>query len=60
MRSRVNYIGKIGRGGRAFESPHEIKEEVAWFYEDLYKSDASVRPKFDGLSFPYISSYTRS
>ncbi|XXG77619.1 hypothetical protein AAC387_Pa08g1737 [Persea americana] len=60
MRRRVNYIGKIRRSGRAFESLHKIKEEVTQFYEDLYKSYASVRPKLDGLSFPSISSDTRS
>ena len=60
MRSRVNCIEKICRGGRAFKSPHEIKEEVVQFYEDLYKSDSSVRPKLDNLSFPFISSDTQS
>ena len=60
MGRRVNYIGKIRRSGRAFESLHKIKEEVTQFYEDLYKSYASVRPKLDGLSFPSISSDTRS
>ena len=50
----MNFIGKVGRDGRVLDSPPEIKDEVARFFEDLYKGENFNRPKLDGVSFPMI------
>lgn len=54
LKSEVNFLGRLRSGGRVLESPLEIKEEVACFFEDLYKNENVVRPKLDGISFPMI------
>lgn len=56
MRSRVNFVGRIKCDGRILKDPQEIKDEVAHFYEELYKGDNGTRPKLGGISFPLISS----
>lgn len=45
---------RIRRDGRILESSIEVKNEIARFYEDLYKGESVKRPKFDGLCFPKI------
>lgn len=50
-RRKINHIGRLRRGGTVIERPADIKEEVANFFENLYKVD----PRLDGVSFPLIS-----
>lgn len=59
-RRRVHPLGRIRSNGRVIESPHDIKEEAACFFEKLYKGEDGVRPNLDGLSFFRISVDTRS
>lgn len=53
-RRRINHIGKIRRGGRVVERPLDIKEEVAAFFESLYRGENVPRPKLEGVYFPSI------
>ena len=48
--SRVNFLGQIRQGGRVLESPSEVKEVVARFFEDIYSGENVVRPKLDSLN----------
>lgn len=60
MRSRTSYLRRIRVCGRGLEIPLEIKDEVARFFEDLYRSENVIRPMLDGVSFPSISSDMQS
>lgn len=54
MRRRVNHIRRFRREKRVKEGSEDIKEEIASFFEILYKSENFDKPKLDGLSFPSI------
>ncbi|XXG89385.1 hypothetical protein AAC387_Pa12g1395 [Persea americana] len=54
MRSRVNFLGQIRKGGRILGSPFELKEAVARCFKNFYSGENVVRPKLDGVSFPSI------
>lgn len=60
IRNIVNFVGKLRQGGRTFESPHEVKEEVVHFFEDLYNCVGGAKPKLEGLSFPTVFSETQT
>ena len=52
VRSRVNFLGRVRRGGRILENPIEVKNEIACFFEELYKCESLKMPKLDGFLFP--------
>ena len=54
VKSRVNFLERIRRDGIILESSIEVKNEIARFFEELYKGESVKRAKFDGLSFPKI------
>lgn len=56
MKSIVNYFERRRVHGRVLESPLELKDEVAHFFEDLYRSENVIGPTLDRVSFPSISS----
>eukprot|EP00268_Persea_americana_P061285 TRINITY_DN7726_c0_g3_i1.p1 TRINITY_DN7726_c0_g3~~TRINITY_DN7726_c0_g3_i1.p1 ORF type:complete len:328 (-),score=59.63 TRINITY_DN7726_c0_g3_i1:2474-3457(-) len=60
VRSIVNFMGRIRRGGRILESPIEVNNEIACFFEELYKCERLKRAKLDELSFPKIPDEVQS
>lgn len=54
MRRRVNHIRRFRREKRVKEGSEDIKEEIASFFKNLYKSENFDKPKLDGLSFHSI------
>lgn len=47
------------RVSRVIVKPGDIKEEVATFFENLYKRENFLWPKLDGVPFPSVSKETQ-
>lgn len=60
MRRRIDHIGNLRSSGRVIEKPEDIKEEIATFFDKLYRRNSFSRPKLDGVSFPSISAEDKS
>lgn len=49
-------IERVKREGRIFEGPQAIKEEANKYFSLLYKKENLLRPKLEGVNFPFLSS----
>ncbi len=57
---RRNYIEKVEVDGIVHENDTEIRDNVVFFYEDLYQEKEVWRPSVDGLDFHSIEAAERS
>lgn len=49
VRKEVNFINRVRKGDRFLEDPKDVKEEIASFFEKLYKRVSFQKPSLDGV-----------